>query len=224
MLLLAVTVSVSGNRKIKKKNNVEESNPVEQSLIGSANKTEATEKDIPLHAGTKTSQFATPLNDGEKDSLPPLDRPLQLVRPDLQHHQHLEIVTENLQLLHRVDNAVAVVAVVGKFHTGKSFLLNQLMGKKDGFGIGPTVRPQTMGIWMWGKVSGWCFRYGCGCSTCTILDMLSSLHTQPWEVETSDGKRLSVIFLDTEGIKCACSVPYDAPAGLWIKKQMLPAN
>ena len=80
------------------------------------------------------------------------DKPIQLVRPDPMEHLKLEIVVENVRHLHHINSAVAVVAVVGKFHSGKSFLLNQLMGKQDGFGIGPYVRPQTMGIWMWGKV------------------------------------------------------------------------
>ena len=176
--MLTVSVS-SGKQTVEKNDSVEESNSVEQS------------------AGTEAPRVTPRVRNGEKDGLPLVDRPLQLVRPDLTHHQHLEIVTENLQLLHHVDNAVAVVAVVGKFHTGKSFLLNQLMGKKDGFGIGPTVRPQTMGIWMWGKVSGWCFRNGCDCHVSKILDMPAT--SQPWEVKTPDGERLSVIFLDTEG-------------------------
>ena len=80
------------------------------------------------------------------------DRPLQLVRPDPSEHRKLIVVEENLKHLHHLTSAVAVVAVVGKYHSGKSFLLNQLMGKKNGFGVGPTLRPQTMGIWMWGKV------------------------------------------------------------------------
>lgn len=88
------------------------------------------------------------------------EEPLQLVRPDPREHRKLEIVEKHLKALHHVKSAVAVIAVVGKFHSGKSFLLNQLMGKKNGFGIGPTVRPQTMGIWMWGKVSG--VMSGCG--------------------------------------------------------------
>ena len=84
------------------------------------------------------------------DFLP--DRPIQLLRPDPVRHLKLEIVERNVQHLHHIKTAVAVVAVVGKFHSGKSFLLNQLMGKQEGFGVGPYVRPQTMGIWMWGKV------------------------------------------------------------------------
>ena len=81
------------------------------------------------------------------------DRPLQLVHPDSTHRK-LVLVDENVQHLHRIADAVAVVAVVGKYHSGKSFLLNQLMGKSSGFGVGPSVRPKTMGIWMWGKVKG----------------------------------------------------------------------
>lgn len=81
------------------------------------------------------------------------DEPIQLVRPDPLGHRKLEIVDANVKCLRQINSAVAVIAVVGKFHSGKSFLLNQLMGKQEGFGIGPSVRPQTMGIWMWGQVS-----------------------------------------------------------------------
>ena len=116
---------------------------------------------------TPISQEGTDSRDeqaGEADSLDPTaeplkyfealpDNPLQLIRPDPAHHRKLEIVARNVKHLHYIDTAVAVVAVVGKFHSGKSFLLNQMMGKSEGFGIGPSVRPQTMGIWMWGKVS-----------------------------------------------------------------------
>ena len=86
----------------------------------------------------------------EQEPLP--DKPLQLVQPDPLLHRRLILVEENVKHLHFIKGAVAVVVVVGKFHSGKSFLLNQLMGKQKGFGIGPSVKPQTMGIWMWGKV------------------------------------------------------------------------
>lgn len=80
------------------------------------------------------------------------DYPIQLIRPDPLEHRKLELISSNVRYLHRINSSVAVIAVVGKYHSGKSFLLNQLMGKQEGFGIGPSVRPQTMGIWMWGKV------------------------------------------------------------------------
>ena len=105
----------------------------------------------------KHSPAQTPKNDRDEtgsNSFDPLpEHPLQLVRPDPNEHRKLEIVEAHLKHLHYVTNAVAVVTVVGTYHSGKSFLLNQLMGKRNGFGIGPTVQPQTMGIWMWGRVS-----------------------------------------------------------------------
>ncbi|XP_013388840.1 guanylate-binding protein 2 [Lingula anatina] len=111
------------------------------------------------------------------------DQPLQLVRPG-QDHKTLEVVEENFKMLQRIEGSVATVAVVGKFHTGKSFLLNQLMGKSNGFGVGPYVTPQTMGIWMWGK---------------------------PLEITKEDGQKLSLIFLDTEGFAANnVSENYDA--------------
>ena len=35
--------------------------------------------------------------------------------------------------------------------TGKSFLLNRLLGLQDGFEIGPSVNPCTKGLWIWGQ-------------------------------------------------------------------------
>ena len=104
----------------------------------------------PPHCSHSTTSKTSTSDSSYIEPLP--DKPVQLVRPDLRHHLKLEIVEENVRHLHHIKTAVAVVAVVGKFHSGKSFLLNQLMGKTEGFGIGPYVRPQTMGIWMWGKV------------------------------------------------------------------------
>lgn len=78
------------------------------------------------------------------------DVPLQIVRP-ASNHRDLELVESNLLQLKKVKGPVALVGVVGKFHSGKSFLMNQLMGKAAGFGLGPSVKPKTMGIWMWGK-------------------------------------------------------------------------
>jgi hypothetical protein len=41
--------------------------------------------------------------------------------------------------------------VVGPFHSGKSTLLNQLLGRATGFEAGQTVDPTTKGIWLWGS-------------------------------------------------------------------------
>lgn len=79
-----------------------------------------------------------------------------------------------LQLLESITKPVAVISVVGKYRTGKSFLLNRiLLNRKSGFGVGPTINACTKGIWMWGE---------------------------PIYTETSDGEECAVILLDTEGL------------------------
>ena len=47
---------------------------------------------------------------------------------------------------------VAPVVVIGPYRSGKSFLLNQLLGVgcASGFGVGHTRATQTKGVWVWG--------------------------------------------------------------------------
>jgi hypothetical protein len=51
---------------------------------------------------------------------------------------------------------VAPIAVLGKYRTGKSFLMNNLVGaggrggaKAAGFDVGATVEACTKGVWLW---------------------------------------------------------------------------
>ena len=47
---------------------------------------------------------------------------------------------------------IGIISLVGKYRTGKSFLLNRVLlnrQKNSGFGVGPTFRPCTKGIWIW---------------------------------------------------------------------------
>ena len=41
--------------------------------------------------------------------------------------------------------------MAGPYRTGKSFLLNRLLGRQDGFEIGSTVQSCTKGLWIWGR-------------------------------------------------------------------------
>ncbi|XP_078422601.1 guanylate-binding protein 1-like [Cetorhinus maximus] len=61
----------------------------------------------------------------------------------------LVINEEALQLLSNINERVVVVSVVGFYRTGKSYLMNRLAGKTDGFSLGSTVQSHTKGIWMW---------------------------------------------------------------------------
>lgn len=76
------------------------------------------------------------------------DKPMQIVYPDSSHTQLL-IREESLRELVKIEDEIAVVAVVGPFHSGKSYLLNQLMDRPSGFQIGATVEPTTMVCFRW---------------------------------------------------------------------------
>ncbi|KAM7317851.1 hypothetical protein ACRRTK_022588 [Alexandromys fortis] len=56
---------------------------------------------------------------------------------------------EALQILSAIEQPVVVVAIVGFYRTGKSYLMNKLAGKNTGFSLGSTVQSHTKGIWMW---------------------------------------------------------------------------
>ncbi|KAM4651719.1 guanylate-binding protein 3-like [Discoglossus pictus] len=54
-----------------------------------------------------------------------------------------------IQILNNITQPVVVVAIVGKYRTGKSYLMNKLAGRNDGFALGCTIQSKTKGIWMW---------------------------------------------------------------------------
>ena len=53
------------------------------------------------------------------------------------------------EILRQITKPMVIVSVVGMYRTGKSFLLNCLMKKTNGFPLGSTVEAKTKGIWMW---------------------------------------------------------------------------
>ncbi|XP_072824395.1 guanylate-binding protein 6 isoform X2 [Vicugna pacos] len=57
----------------------------------------------------------------------------------------LSVNKEALQILGEISQPVVVVAIVGLYRTGKSYLMNRLAG----FPLGSTVQSETKGIWMW---------------------------------------------------------------------------
>ena len=60
---------------------------------------------------------------------------------------------EAKEFLRGIKCKIGVIAVAGKYRTGKSFLLNRVILNKrsSGFGVGPTINPCTKGLWMWGE-------------------------------------------------------------------------
>ncbi|XP_038673308.1 guanylate-binding protein 1-like isoform X2 [Scyliorhinus canicula] len=61
----------------------------------------------------------------------------------------LSVAKDAVDMLKKMNQPLVVVALVGKYRTGKSFLLNRLAGRKTGFPVGGSVQSETKGIWMW---------------------------------------------------------------------------
>ncbi|XP_019517347.1 PREDICTED: guanylate-binding protein 6-like isoform X1 [Hipposideros armiger] len=65
------------------------------------------------------------------------------------NNEQLSVNQEALQILDKISQPVVVVAIVGLYRTGKSYLMNRLAGHNHGFPLGSTVQSETKGIWMW---------------------------------------------------------------------------
>jgi hypothetical protein len=72
----------------------------------------------------------------EGQSSPSSPHPVQLVAPD-SSHQNLVLLEENIHYLENIQEITAILSVVGPFHSGKSYLLNSLLGiSQNGFQLG----------------------------------------------------------------------------------------
>jgi hypothetical protein len=92
---------------------------------------------------------------------------------EIHGHDNLIVNKDALNLLKSIPEKVCIVAVAGLYRTGKSSLLNWLLGRNAGFTVGPSINRCTRGLWIWGT---------------------------PLEGKLSTGEKCAVIILDTEGI------------------------
>ena len=79
-------------------------------------------------------------------------QPLQLVR--MLNNRSFEVVPETLEFLRdTIDGGIAFCSIVGKYRTGKSFLLNKLLdlNRGNGFVVSASVSACTKGIWIWSR-------------------------------------------------------------------------
>ncbi|KAG8433791.1 hypothetical protein GDO86_012236 [Hymenochirus boettgeri] len=74
-------------------------------------------------------------------------RPVCLI--ENRNGEELVLNEEARKILSSISQPLVVVAIVGKYRTGKSYLMNKLAGKNDGFSLGSTIQSKTKGIWMW---------------------------------------------------------------------------
>ena len=65
------------------------------------------------------------------------------------------IPEEAKKLISQKENEnIGIISLVGKYRTGKSFLLNRVIlnrQQNSGFDVGPTFKPCTKGIWIWSE-------------------------------------------------------------------------
>ncbi|EPY72384.1 hypothetical protein CB1_046886001 [Camelus ferus] len=77
---------------------------------------------------------------------PSMMNPVCLVE---RQNSQMTVNPDALKILNQISQPVVVVAIVGPYRTGKSYLMNRLLGQNHGFSLGSTVRSETKGIWMW---------------------------------------------------------------------------
>ncbi|CDW74480.1 guanylate-binding n-terminal domain containing protein [Stylonychia lemnae] len=77
------------------------------------------------------------------------DEPIQFIQID--DKGKCKINHSAFDMLSKITTKIAIICVAGPYRTGKSFLLNRLLGKQDGFEIGSTVQSCTKGLWIWGR-------------------------------------------------------------------------
>lgn len=75
-------------------------------------------------------------------------RPIQLIHPN-EDYTSLQVNEEALKVLEGPRwssiKKLVVISAVGRIHTGKSFLLNQIIGDSSTFKLGRSVDAQTQG-------------------------------------------------------------------------------
>lgn len=100
-----------------------------------------------------------------------MNKPIEFITIDKEGRCVLTKEAENL--IRDIDTNIAVICIAGIYRSGKSYLLNRLLGRQDGFEIGPTISSCTKGLWIWGN---------------------------PIKI---DNRNLKVLIIDTEGLASA---------------------
>ena len=101
------------------------------------------------------------------------DKAIPFISYDMEN-KRFEMSEEAKGFLSLVEGPIGVVAVAGMYRTGKSYLLNRmLLGRSNGFGVGPSINPCTKGLWIWKR---------------------------PISGLTPEGEPINLLIVDTEGL------------------------
>ncbi|KAF7803401.1 guanylate-binding protein 1-like [Senna tora] len=115
-----------------------------------------------------------PISPEASTTVPPVTgpaRPIRLVYCDEKGKFRMD--PEAVATLQLVKEPIGVVSVCGRARQGKSFILNQLLGRSSGFQVASTHRPCTKGLWLW---------------------------SAPLKRTALDGTEYNLLLLDSEGI------------------------
>ncbi len=90
------------------------------------------------------------INQPEEKYIPPKETAL----PFITFEKGKFVISEEAKKLlsQKTNDNLGIISLVGKYRTGKSFLLNRvILNRKEthGFHVGPTIKPCTKGIWIW---------------------------------------------------------------------------
>ncbi|KAK1557885.1 hypothetical protein Q3G72_033681 [Acer saccharum] len=99
------------------------------------------------------------------------ERPIRFVYRDDEGKFRMDPAA--IAALQLVKEPIGVVSVCGRARQGKSFILNQLLGRSSGFQVASTHRPCTKGLWLW---------------------------SAPLKRTALDGTEYNLLLLDSEGI------------------------
>jgi hypothetical protein len=96
----------------------------------------------------KSDELFQKLLDGIKSKLDePNEASIELVTQD--KNEKFVINQNALEILRILKGKIAVCSIVGQVRTGKSYILNCVLNKKNAFEKGGSVNSCTRGIWMW---------------------------------------------------------------------------
>ena len=144
-------------------------------------------------------------------------KPIPLLVPS-KDHSKLELSQEGLDFIRRLDGGIAPVIVIGPYRSGKSFLLNSMIGVRcDEVGCVVVARGQTTAM-----PRGQQIAVGLPCVTscgrvCRFARLPLVLRTsvQSWAVQIINVYVCGCLRVRVRDSYVGCMMPVSTAAGLW---------
>ena len=57
-----------------------------------------------------------------------------------------------MEIIKAIKGNIGVISVIGPYRSGKSYIMNRLLNRSEGFKLGPDFNAETKGIWMWDTI------------------------------------------------------------------------